>query len=136
MGLCESPASVVGSTLPSNVMNAAGLSLACVTRYCWPPASSSAPRIISFSALVILFGDPLRDPPGGLCPLVVHPASRMRLFRVWSVTRSAGPGWGGCDDPSGARVERGGGTQAGADDALTETGCGAGSPGADHPARG
>ena len=28
---------------------------------------------------------------------------------------------GGCDDPSGARVERGGSVQAGADDALTET---------------
>src|SRR3982750_1057409 len=57
----------------------------------------------------------------------------MRLLWVWSVTRGAGPGWGGCDDPSGARVERGGGTQAGADDALTETGGGAGSPGAVRP---
>src|SRR4029078_4366782 len=54
---------------------------------------------------------------------VVHPASRMRLLWVWSVTRDAGPGWGGCDDPSGARVERGG-AQAGADDALTKLGAG------------
>src|SRR3954447_21548149 len=68
--------------------------------------------------------------------LVVHPASRMRLLWVWSVTGGAGPGWGGCNDPSGARVERGGGAQAGADDALTEAGRGAGSPGANHPARG
>src|SRR3954453_19604079 len=85
---------------------------------------------------------------GSLCPgtsrmkqwlirrLVVHPASRMRLLRVWSVTRGAGPGWGGCDDPSGARVERGGGAQAGADDALTKTRRGAGPACADHPARG
>ena len=36
----------------------------------------------------------------------------------------AGLGWGGCDDPSGARVERRGGAHAGEDDALTETGCG------------
>src|SRR3954452_24349511 len=60
----------------------------------------------------------------------------MRLLWVWSVTRGAGPGWGGCDDPSGARVERGGSAQAGADDALTETRCGAGPPCADYPARG
>src|SRR3954453_2141172 len=60
----------------------------------------------------------------------------MRLLWVWSVTRGTGPGWGGCDDPSGARVARGGGAQAGADDALTEAGRGAGSPGADYPARG
>src|SRR3982751_2077389 len=60
----------------------------------------------------------------------------MRLLWVWSVTRGTGPGWGGCDDPSGARVARGGWAQAGADDALTEAGRGAGSPGADHPARG
>src|SRR4051794_23212165 len=46
--------------------------------------------------------------------LVVHPASRMRLLRVWSVSRGAGPDWGGCDDPSGARVERRGGAQASA----------------------
>src|SRR3954469_22064732 len=38
-------------------------------RYACPPASSSAPRIISRRAPEILFGDPLRDPPGGLCPL-------------------------------------------------------------------
>src|SRR4051812_26713819 len=68
--------------------------------------------------------------------LVVYPVSGMRLLWVWSVTRGTGPGWGGCDDPSGARVARGGGAQAGADDALTEAGRGAGSPGADHPARG
>src|SRR3954471_20977150 len=48
----------------------------------------------------------------------------MRLLWVWSVTRGTGPGWGGCDDPSGARVARGGGAQAGADDALTEAGRG------------
>src|SRR3954454_19549349 len=68
--------------------------------------------------------------------LVVHPASRIRLLWVWSVTRGAGPGWGGCDDAPGARVERGGGAQAGADDALTEAGRGTGSPGADHSACG
>src|SRR3954447_8754782 len=68
--------------------------------------------------------------------LVVHPASRMRLLWVWSVTRGAGPGWGGCDDPSGARVERGGSAQAGADDALTKTRRGAGPACADYPARG
>src|SRR3954447_9731759 len=60
----------------------------------------------------------------------------MRLLWVWSVTRGTGPGWGGCDDPSGARVERGGSAQAGADDALTETRRGAGPPCADYPARG
>src|SRR3954464_15968505 len=60
----------------------------------------------------------------------------MRLLWVWSVTRGAGPGWGGCDDPSGARVERGGSAQAGADDALTETPFLAGPPCADYPARG
>src|SRR3954452_20143207 len=60
----------------------------------------------------------------------------MRLLWVWSVTRGTGPGWGGCDDPSGARIERGGGAQAGADDALTEAGRGAGSPGADYPGSG
>src|SRR3954447_9130278 len=68
--------------------------------------------------------------------LLVHPASRMRLLWVWSVTRGAGPGWGGCDDAPGARVERGGGAQAGADDALTETRRRAGPACADHPARG
>src|SRR3954469_14716674 len=68
--------------------------------------------------------------------LVVHPLSEMRLLWVWSVTRGTGPGWGGCDDPSGARIERGGGAQAGADDALTETRRGAGPPCADYPARG
>ena len=36
----------------------------------------------------------------------------MRLLWVWSVTRDAGPGWGGCDDPSGVRVERGGSGQS------------------------
>ena len=41
-------------------------------------------------------------------PLLVHPASEMRLHWVWSVTWGAGADWGGCDDPSGARVERGG----------------------------
>src|SRR3954452_4597411 len=41
--------------------------------------------------------------------LVVHPLSKMRLLWVWSVTRGTGPGWGGCDDPSGARIERGAG---------------------------
>src|SRR3954449_3280579 len=59
----------------------------------------------------------------------------MRLLWVWSVTRGTGPGWGGCDDPSGARIERGGSTQAGADDALTETRRGAGSPGAEPAVR-
>src|SRR5690349_19686529 len=53
--------------------------------------------------------------------------------------KSTGPGWGGCDDPSGARVARGGSAQAGADDgaddALTEAGRGAGPACADHPAR-
>src|SRR3954453_21085097 len=68
--------------------------------------------------------------------LLVHPLSKMRLLWVWSVTRGTGPGWGGCDDPSGARIERGGGAQAGADDALTEAGRRAGPPGADYPARG
>src|SRR4051794_39052850 len=72
----------------------------------------------------------------GEAALVVHPASRIRLLWVWSVTRGAGPGWGGCDDAPGARVERGGGAQAGADDALTEAGRGTGSPGADRAARG
>src|SRR3954462_11061645 len=67
---------------------------------------------------------------------MVHPISRMRLLWVWSVTRGAGPGWGGCDDPSGARVERGGSAQAGAGDALTETRCEAGPRCADYPARG
>src|SRR5215211_5462055 len=67
--------------------------------------------------------------------LVVHPASGVRLLRVWRVTWGAGLVWGGCDDPSGARVERGGGAQAGADDALTETGRGAGPACADYPAR-
>ena len=43
--------------------------------------------------------------------LVVHPLSRIRLLWVWSVTRGAGPGWGGCDDPSGARLGRGGSAQ-------------------------
>src|SRR3954447_16123579 len=68
--------------------------------------------------------------------LVVYPVSEMRLLWVWSVTRGTGPGWGGCDDPSGARIERGGSAQAGADDALTETRRGAGPPCADYPARG
>src|SRR3954447_19334529 len=68
--------------------------------------------------------------------LVVYPVSGMRLLWVWSVTRGTGPGWGGCDDPSGARIERGGGAQADADDALTEAGRRAGPPGADYPARG
>src|SRR4051794_21165615 len=75
-------------------------------------------------------------PESGPRGLVAHPASRVRLLGVWSITRGAGPGWGGCNDPSGARVERGGRAQAGADDALTKTWRGAGSACADHPARG
>src|SRR3954452_5017038 len=78
-----------------------------------------------------------RELVGPACPLTLISApGHMRLLWVLSVTRGTGPGWGGCDDPSGARVAQGGSAQAGADDALTEAGRGAGSPGADHPARG
>src|SRR3954469_14834131 len=102
-----------------------------------PRAASSASRLTispcSSSASVEAY------PHTILCSastLLVHPLSEMRLLWFWSVTRGTGPGWGGCDDPSGARIERGGGAQAGADDALTETRRGAGPPCADYPARG
>src|SRR6476469_3509938 len=99
--------------------------------------------MVALAAVAAPNGAPVQDrtpvPTRGRArdaPLVVHPASRIRLLWVWSVTRGAGPGWGGCNDAPGARVERGGGAQAGADDALTEAGRGTGSPGADHPACG
>src|SRR3954466_10724023 len=96
-------------------------------------ASNAASASLLVSAIQISCSD---RSAFGCWLLVVHPASRIRLLWVWSVTRGAGPGWGGCDDAPGARVERGGGAQAGADDALTEAGRGTGSPGADHSACG
>ena len=50
---------------------ASGFLVACSARYCCPPAASSACRIISFSARVILFVEPLGRPfpaPGGRVP--------------------------------------------------------------------
>src|SRR3954464_11060255 len=90
------------------------------------PSRSARPASKPFASFF-----PLPEPA-----LVVHPASRLRLLWVWSVSQGAGPGWGGCDDPSGARVERGGRAQADADDALTKTRRGTGAARADHPARG
>src|SRR5215207_1450243 len=50
-------------------MNGPGFSTACRARYASPPAASSAARIMSFSAFVLLFGMPLREPPGVRVPL-------------------------------------------------------------------
>src|SRR5690242_9197099 len=98
--------------------------------------SASPPKTASIKRPVLVAVSAHGSAKDRNCALVVHPASRIRLLWVGSVTRGSGPGWGGCDDAPGARVERGGGAQAGADDALTKTGRGTGSPGADHPACG
>jgi hypothetical protein len=51
-----SPAIVVGNTFPISVKNADGLRTACLARYFCPPASESAPRIISRNSPLIFRG--------------------------------------------------------------------------------
>src|SRR5215471_15185131 len=67
--------SCAGKTRPSSVRNAVGFSSAQRSRYRWPPLACSAPRIISFSDAVTLFGRPLRLPPPVLRPAAMHRTS-------------------------------------------------------------
>ena len=65
-GVSGSPASCVGNTLPNNVQNVFGSSLATRIKYSSPPTFSKALRIAVFSVLVALLASPGGRPGPGL----------------------------------------------------------------------